>query len=202
MMADRLAAQRFRSGHFARTVRAISVVAGSWLLMQVVHESGHVLASLMTGGTVRKVVLVPWELSRTELIGNPHPLIVCWAGPRVGASAPVAAWLLARSIRIFCSASLRFFAGFCLIANGAYRGVGSFTRDGDAGDLLVGGSPAWTLWLFAGATVPYGFFLWHRLGKEFGFGDDAVVVSWRGAGASLLVLALILVVEIIYRIPG
>jgi hypothetical protein len=38
-----------------------------------------------------------------------------------------------------------FFAGFCLIANGAYIGVGSFAGVGDARDMLRHGSPRWLL---------------------------------------------------------
>ena len=58
-----------------------SCVLGSWLLMQAVHESGHVLGASLTGGRVGRVVLYPLTISRTDLIDNPSPLIVVWAGP-------------------------------------------------------------------------------------------------------------------------
>ena len=52
---------------------------------------------------------------------------------------------------------LQFFAGFCLIANGAYIGIGSFGKIGDAGDkLLRHGSPIWSLWLFGAVCFPFG----------------------------------------------
>jgi hypothetical protein len=56
-------------------------VANCWLLMQAVHELGHVLAAWATGGTVRKVVLLPWAFSQTQLAANPEPLVVAWGGP-------------------------------------------------------------------------------------------------------------------------
>ena len=63
---------------------------------------------------------------------------------------------------------IRFFAGFCLIVNGCYIGVGSFGRRGHAGIRpLRHGSPMWTLWLFGLLTVPLGLYLWNGNGAEF-----------------------------------
>ena len=59
----------------------------------------------------------------------------------------------------------QFFAGFCLIANGAYLGVGSFIRAGDAGDLFRYGTPQWLLIAFGVVTMSGGLYLWHRLGS-------------------------------------
>jgi hypothetical protein len=65
---------------------------------------------------------------------------------------------------------LRFFAGFCLIANGCYLGAGLFTNVGDAGEMLKHGAAPWHLWLFAALTIPTGLYLWHGLGPQFGLG--------------------------------
>lgn len=178
-----------------RAVLAISTIALSWLLMQAVHESGHVGAAWLSGGSVRRVVLVPWEISRTDIHKNPQPLLVCWAGPLVGVLLPIAAWLLCR--RWSGAFWLRFFAGFCLIANGVYLGVGSFTHDGDAGDLLRDGAAAWMLWLFGALTVPIGFVMWHGLGKQFGFGPGAAIVRWSTAMVCVTVLAVVVTTEVI-----
>jgi len=166
--------------------------------MQVVHEAGHLLAALVTGGTVRKVVLVPWEFSRTDLADNPRALLTCWGGPLFGAITPVAIWQIARLCRLAINFWLRFFAGFCLIANGVYIGFGAFTHDGDAGDLMRHGSRAWVLCLFGVLTVPAGFLVWHRLGREFGFSPNARPVTGRAARISTAFLILILVVEILF----
>jgi hypothetical protein len=72
---------------------------------------------------------------------------------------------------------LRFFAGFCLIANGCYIGAGSFTHVGDAGEMLKHGSARWHLWLFTALTAPAGLWLWNGLGPHFGLGKSNGAVS-------------------------
>ncbi len=61
-----------------------------WLLMQAVHELGHIVVALATGGTIEKVVLHPLAISRTDTSGSSHPLLVIWAGPAVGVVVPLA----------------------------------------------------------------------------------------------------------------
>jgi hypothetical protein len=148
----------------------VSTVLGSWLGMQAVHEFGHVLGAWATGGRVARVILHPLTISRTDLAVNPHPLVVAWAGPLVGVLAPLLLWGLAAALRLTGAFVLRFFAGFCLIANGVYVAVGSFRGLGDAGDMLRHGASAWQLWLFGLLTVPIGLWLWHRQGRFFGLG--------------------------------
>jgi hypothetical protein len=63
---------------------------------------------------------------------------------------------------------LRFFAGFCLIANGCYVGAGVLDPVGDARELLRNGAAAWQLGLYGLLTVPAGLYLWHGQGKYFG----------------------------------
>ena len=162
----------------------------AWLLMQVVHECGHSLLGWLTGGEVRRVVLHPLTISRTDLDANPHPLVVCWAGPVFGSIAPVLFWLTARTMKWSGEFWLRFFAGFCLIANGAYLAVGSFDHIGDAGDLLKHGSPVWMLWLFGAVTITVGLRLWHGLGQRFGLGPQATLIRWS---AALIVMGALLV---------
>jgi hypothetical protein len=176
-------------------VLIVSTLLLSWLGMMAVHEFGHVLGAWATGGTVARVVLHPLTISRTDLTHNPHPLVVVWAGPVVGVALPLLAWLVARAVRWPGAYLPRFFAGFCLIANGAYVGVGSFDRIGDAGDMLRHGSPPWALWLFGAVTAPAGLALWHRLGPHFGLGAGRGVVSVRSAYLCLAVLAVVAAVE-------
>lgn len=143
----------------------------SWLAMMGVHELGHVLGAHLTGGRVAQVIWHPLTISRTDLAENPYPGPVVWAGPIVGSALPLLAWSIAAALRHWTAPLLRFFAGFCLIANGVYLGLGSFTGAGDAGDLLYASSPIWTLWLFGLICVPLGLRLWHNLGPAFGLVD-------------------------------
>jgi hypothetical protein len=111
--------------------------------MMAVHELGHVVGAVVTGGTVERVVLHPLAISRTDVSPNPNPVLVVWAGPLVGVLLPLALLVIFKVGRVSLAYLSQFFAGFCLIANGAYIGVGSFARIGDAGDMLRHGSPRW-----------------------------------------------------------
>jgi hypothetical protein len=175
----------------------LSTILGSWLGMQAVHELGHVLGARLTGGRVERVVLHPLTISRTDLADNPRPLAVVWAGPILGITIPVVLWGMSAWFGLPGAFILRFFAGFCLLANGLYIGVGSFDRIGDCGEMLRHGSEPWQLWLFGAATAPAGLLLWHRQGPCFGLGPASGHVS-RGtaygtAGACVLLLVLGLV---------
>ncbi len=161
-----------------------------WLAMMAAHELGHVAAGWTTGGTVTKVVLHPLAISRTDVWPNPHPLVVVWAGPLLGSTLPLGIWLVLRFFRLPALYLARFLAGFCLIANGAYIGVGSFKQVGDAGEMIRHGTPAWILWAFGGVTFPAGLALWHRLGPHFGLGESRGRVDRRAAYLSLSLLVL------------
>lgn len=179
---------------FHQAVLIGSLLALSWLLMQAVHEFGHVAAAWGTGGAVERVVLHPLTISRTDVMPNPEPLIVAWGGPLIGSLLPLAAWAVAVAARL-CGAFLwRFFAGFCLIANGVYLGAGSFGEIGDAGDILRHGSPEWLLWVFGLATAASGLWLWNGIGPEFGYGAGARPVSaifaYTCAGVLLIAIAI------------
>lgn len=180
-----------------QSIFIIATLLTAWLLMQVVHEAGHVLAALMTGGTVTRVVLHPLEISRTDVGHNPSPLVVCWGGPIVGAVAPPLVWMAAQWCRFPGAFWLQFFAGFCLIANGAYLAVGVREGIGDAGDLLKYGSSAWTLYLFGFATIPSGLLLWNGLGPSFGLGPKGERIGWPAAMTVSGFLLLTILAELI-----
>jgi hypothetical protein len=176
-----------------------SVLFGSWLGMQAVHELGHVIGAWLTGGHVSRVVLYPLTISRTDLSANPHPLAVVWAGPLLGVLMPLVLWGAAAACRMPGAYALRFFAGFCLIANGAYIGGGSSDEIGDCGQMLGNGSAPWQLWLFGAVAVILGFTLWHRLGPHFGLGPArgrvSVPVAYASLAGCLLLLFLALLVD-------
>lgn len=164
-----------------------------WLAMMASHEVGHVVAALTTGGTVTDVVLHPLAISRTDVAPNPHPLVVVWSGPVIGVLLPLVCWAGFRLTRIREAFLARFFAGFALVANGAYIGIGSFERIGDAGTMLRHGAPLATLWLFGLVTIPAGFLVWNGQAKDFGFGLEAQAV----AGRSVIFAGLLLVIAVV-----
>ncbi len=169
-----------------------STLLGSWFGMQAVHELGHVIGAGISGGKVAKVVLHPLTISRTDLAENPVPLLVVWAGPIFGVIAPLVPWVIVAWLRFKGAFVMRFFAGFCLIANGTYIAAGSFQGIGDCGDMLRNGSPMWQLWLFGAITIPTGLWLWHKQGIHFGLGAargqvNVAVAWWCFAGCAVLI---------------
>ncbi len=174
-----------------------STLLGSWFAMQAVHELGHVVGAWLTGGRVAQVVLWPTTISRTDLAENPRPLLVAWAGPVAGVILPLLAWAIAVAARLPGRFLLRFFAGFCLVANGLYLGFGSWGHVGDGGDLLRHGAAMWQLWLFGVAASVAGFGLWFGQGAHFGLGaSPRPIAPGTALGAfaaclAFLVLALV-----------
>jgi hypothetical protein len=169
-----------------------SFVPFCWLTFLALHEFGHVFAGLTTGGTVTKVVLHPFAISRTDVSPNPNPLAVAWAGPILGILIPIAIWGLFWKFKVSGDYLAQFLAGFCLIANGAYIGIGSIGSVGDAGDIMNNGSPMWVLWVFGAMTVPTGFSIWNRLGPKFGLGESNGRVDRWAAYTSLTLFIVML----------
>lgn len=132
--------------------------------MMAAHEAGHCLHAHFSGGRVERVTLPIFGFSRTELARNPHPQFVAWGGAVWGGLIPLMLLLGVR--RSFARAwrLAAFFAGFCLIANGAYIGLGPFMTAGDGHDLVRHGAPGWTLVLFGTIALCAGLYLWHRAG--------------------------------------
>jgi hypothetical protein len=105
---------------------------------------------------------------------------------------PLLLWGIAAAVRWPGAFVLRFFAGFCLIANGIYIGTGSFDSIGDCSEMLRHGSSMWQLWLFGLLTVPAGLLLWHRLGSHFGLGREKKPINAGVAYSTLVVCTLLI----------
>jgi hypothetical protein len=174
---------------------AVCLVALCWYGMMAIHELGHVIGAWATGGTVTRVMLHPLSISRTDVSPNPSPGIVVWLGPVVGSLLPLLLpTMLSRrgSLRnVF-----RFFAGFCLIANGAYISVGSWDGIGDSGQMLQCGAPVWMLVAFGAVTVPGGLMIWHRLGSVRQFFAVETTVTPMTVYATVIALSLLLLAEL------
>lgn len=194
-LPDAPSTERQMAPWFCQPVLILSTLALSWLGMQIVHETGHVIGACLTGGSVERVVLHPLAFSRTDLSRDPRPLIVSWSGALVGTLIPLAAWSAAHCLRVPGHPLLRFFAGFCLIANGAYLGVGCLHGEGDASDLLRHGAARWQLVLFGLIAAAAGLRLWHRLGPHFGLGPDATPVRPAAAGLTAGLLLVVVLAE-------
>lgn len=173
-------------------------IAFSWLSFMIVHECGHIIAAAMSGGTISEVFLHPAGISWSRFVPNPHPQFVAWGGPVLGSILPLILLAPARILIPKILYLFKFFAGFCLIANGAYLLIDSFSRSGDGGELLKSGAQAWQLYLFAALTIPAGLWLWHGLGPYFGLGQGKGKVSHRAAIASAILLFLVVALELMF----
>lgn len=92
----------------------------------------------------------------------------------------------------------RFFAGFCLIANGVYIGIGWLLADGaDPWVMTQNGSPVWLLVLFGLLTAPSGLFLWHPQGPHFGLSAAKGVVNTKAAAIAAALFLLLVMAELI-----
>jgi hypothetical protein len=145
-----------------RRLLMIICIYPAWQAMMALHEAGHCIHAQISGGQVQAVVIPLMGFSRTDLSRNPHPLFVAWGGPLWGVLIPLLLLLVARFgfPRFRLPATL--FAGFCLIANGAYIGLGPLMTAGDGHDLLRHGAPAWSLFMCGAIAFAGGMYLWHR----------------------------------------
>jgi hypothetical protein len=186
---------------FPQFTLILCLVVTSWLAMQMFHEFGHIVGAWWTGGVVDLIVLRPWTISQTSLSYNPDPLFVAWAGPIGGALMPFLLWAVSVLLRFSLRHILRFFAGFCLIANGLYIACGALQPAGDARVIQRSGSPQWQLIVFGAITVPIGLWLWHGEGKHFGFGGAGGNVARRDVFACAIALCTVLVLEFVIGSP-
>ena len=137
-----------------------------WFGMQAVHESGHVLATWISGANVERVVLLP--LSRTDTNNVQYPLFVHGAGAVFGSAFPLLLWFIVWMFHRRVAYLFRFFAGFCLIANGSYIACDfSVTGPTDAGLLIEHGAGRLYLVIFGVVCVSGGLSLWHGLSPYF-----------------------------------
>jgi len=190
-----------RNQHIKVAALAVLSCMVSWLAMQIVHECGHVMHAVASGATVTKVILSPLSISMTDVSPNPHPLFVVWGGPLWGCLLPLMMYLLVQRIGWKHCHLFRFFAGFCLIANGAYLGMGVVNPVGDAAVLLQLGTPRWLLGLFGLTAVGTGLWFWNTLGKRFGIGKSTDDVDSREIVVMCLLLVLIVAIELALSSP-
>ncbi len=181
---------------FFQALLIVSTVAFSWLAMMAVHELGHVLHLIVTGGTVDYVVLHPLAISYTHPGRNPHPLVVAWGGAIWGCVIPMVVLGVVRLVARPWAYLPAFFAGFCLIANGAYLAGDAFVRGSDGRELVANGSPPWLLLVFGLAAIAGGLLLWNGLGPHFGLGPARGEVDRRAAIGTTVALIAVMLAEI------
>ncbi|MCO5169773.1 MAG: hypothetical protein M9894_25835 [Planctomycetes bacterium] len=170
----------------ARAGLTVALVALGWLVMQALHEAGHVLHARASGAAVERVDLHPLRLSRTVVAANPRPRFVAWGGAVWGCLLPLAALLAARALGEDATTLARALAGGCLLANGVYLGTGPWTHAGDAGDLLLAGEAPGALVAFGVVACAGGLWLWHGLGPRLETAARPRVIATLAAAAIVI----------------
>lgn len=176
---------------WARVALVASLIVLGWLLMQALHEAGHVVHAWLSGATVERVELHPLRLSRTTLGVNPHPRFVAWGGAVWGCVLPLLLVLATRPFGPERVAIARALAGGCLLANGVYLGTGPFTLAGDAGDLLLTGASPASLVVFGLTASVGGLCLWNGVGERL-----ASAARAREIGVLMCVLGVLTALEL------
>ncbi|MEM7755820.1 MAG: M50 family metallopeptidase [Planctomycetota bacterium] len=180
------------SGRLLWVVWAVSLIACSWPVINWTHEVGHVLSAELTGGEVSRVVPDPRTFARTEYAANPTPLAVVWSGPVTGTIAGVllALALLARRGRVLgCTVAL--LGATCLLANGAYIGLGAINPIADTEVMSRLGVPRWGMAVFgipvavAGRAVMVA-----SIGRLRGAPAPRREVAWVTVGTNTLLIGL------------
>ena len=162
--------------------------------MYCTHELGHVAGALVTGGQVESVVLSPFTISQTILSRNPSPLIVVWFGPIVGSLLPLVVCFLVPSRFSGVKKHGWFFAGFCLVANGAYIGIGSIELVGDCVEMHRAGTPFWLMVFYGTISFVAGLLTWHLLGSPGSYFTRKNQINGRIAVSCLFVACLSVIV--------
>lgn len=181
-----------------RALVSIALVIGSWLGMQVIHECGHVVHCLATGGRILQVVLHPLEVSRTEFSSNPSPQFAAWGGVLWGSIVPLLLYATVSAADWKHAHLARFFAGFCLVANGVYFVVGSIELAADPADLVRFGANRSVVGILGGFLFVGGLRLWHGLSPSFGLGrpdyrtPSCLVVALACFDAAIIAVELLL----------
>jgi hypothetical protein len=148
----------------------LMAIIGSWYAMEAVHELGHVIGAR---GEVIAVQIPIIGISSTTYASDMPPTSAIFAGPLFGAVVPCLLLLKPRTGTWF-SRTLRFFVGFCLVANGVYLAAGTGLDAGDAADLLQHGVSIVTLIVVGVVLVLLGLGVWHRNGRWCGLAPDHV----------------------------
>lgn len=136
----------------SRVLAIAAMAIGMLVATMFVHELGHVLGAIATGGLVVSVEIRPGRIGHTLVNPNPAPSVVLWSGFLFGWFAPMAtrpAWGVQRGL---IGPALRAAAWFSWLAFGSYLALAGRERLTDTGQLFANGWPL-TLLMVVGAAV-------------------------------------------------
>ena len=136
----------------------------SWYGMMTFHEAGHVLVAWSSGAEIVEVSIPLLGFSHTIVEKDPNPLWTAWAGALGGDGFALLLLLVTLRFPRRARHIALYIAGFSLVANGLYLGIGLLYRAGDCEVLLRLGADPWHLLLFGLTSTVMGLVCWHRMG--------------------------------------
>ncbi len=136
-----------------RVTRFLLLLAASWVVMTLTHETGHIIGGTCCGGSLKSADLFPWHLPYIIFEPDPFPLVTLWAGLIIGVLAPVVIAV------IFQREWMWFIANFCVLANGAYIATAWFSGDRnlDTPKLLEHGASPIAIAVYCLMTIGFGY---------------------------------------------
>lgn len=130
--------------------------------MLLTHEVGHIVAAKLSGGEILAVEIAPGKLSSTILSRNPAPSFVVWAGFLSGWLLPFLSVPFWKTQRLYLGDTFKTFAGFCVLAGGAYLAVGGNESFADTGQLIALGWNHYVLIVIGAAVAVAGYIFTRR----------------------------------------
>lgn len=140
-----------KASQISAIIALLAMACWIWLATLLIHELGHVVAAISTGGKLVSVELRAGWLPHTLVQPNPHPSLVLWSGFAVGMIVPQLVAIAWSSDHAFTKLALKVWAGFCVLFSGVYLAVGGMERLTDTSKLVEQGWPL--SWLVAGGTA-------------------------------------------------
>ncbi len=128
-----------------KTFQRFLIVLGAYVFAynasSIMHELGHALAVIATGGEVSFIEVSPFSWSYTHYISDPEPMATSWGGFLWGTMIGVFTFLILWIVRSRLSLFGAVFAVTSLAYAGIYMLVGAVLRIGDSAALMWMGIP-------------------------------------------------------------
>jgi hypothetical protein len=142
----------FRQAIFVFGSLCFSIVAST-----ILHESGHALATLLTGGKISSLVINPlgWSYVVYESSILPQPLFTAWGGILFSTIASIILLWIALQFQNPYWVFIGFVGIFILLSNGMNFMMGLIYSTGDPALLYEYGVPIWII-LLVGCLSAFG----------------------------------------------
>lgn len=180
---------------FVRVLMFLLPLAGlTWLSSMLIHEMGHVLAAIGTGGKLAVVDVRPWRFSTTLVSPNPFPSVVVWSGLLMGWLVPLVSlpfWKMKSSCQsqvLAIGPLLKTWSAFCWLSMGSYLALALGESFSDSGMLLREGWSPVVLCVTGIVVAVIGY----RVGQS-GISELSVVLGNKTPTVLAIVIAWILV---------